>query len=290
MILTRKIKVKVVSKNIETYKKLGYDVELGKEIVVNVKDLPLNSRKIVNIKCDNCKITKKIKFCDYMVVFNKKNKYYCSNCKSDSIKDGVNSKYGVDNVFQLESTKIKTKNTCNVLYGFDHHLQNKDILQKQIDTNQKLYGVDFQMQNPENIKKSKKTCLERYGSESNMGDIDILEKCYLSGLRIKKYKETDLYYQGRYEKDFLDKYFDKIKIERGPTLKYEYLGKSYFYHSDFYLSEYNLIVEVKSLWWWEQHKEKNIEKELVCKLNGYNYLIIINKNYEAFNFILNYSK
>lgn len=143
MILTRKIKVKVVSKNIETYKKLGYDVEINKEIVVNVKDLPLNSRKIVNVRCDNCKITKKVRFCDYMSVYNKKNKYFCSDCKGESIKVGVNKKYGVNNVFQLESTKIKTKKTCNELYGFDHHLQNKDILQKQIDTNQKLYGVDF---------------------------------------------------------------------------------------------------------------------------------------------------
>jgi len=160
-----------------------------------------------------------------MSVYNKKNKYYCSNCKGESIRNGVNKKYGVDNVFQLDDVKNKTKKTCKRLYGVEHHLQNKDILQKQIDTNQKLYGIDFQMQNPENIKKSKKTCFEKYGSESNMGNITMLEKCYLSGLRIKKYKETDLYYQGKYEKDFLDKYFEKVKIERGPTIKYEYLGK-----------------------------------------------------------------
>lgn len=143
MILTRKIKVKIVSKNIETYRKLGYDVEINKEIIVDVKDLPLNSRKFVNVRCDNCKITKKIKFCDYMKVFNKKNKYYCSDCKGASIKIGVNKKYGVDNVFQLKSVKDKTKKTCKKIYGVEHHLQNRDILEKQMKTNQELYGVNF---------------------------------------------------------------------------------------------------------------------------------------------------
>ena len=50
------------------------ELEINREIIVNVKDLPLNSRKIVNVRCDNCKVTKKIRFCDYMSVYNKKNK------------------------------------------------------------------------------------------------------------------------------------------------------------------------------------------------------------------------
>lgn len=147
MIHTKEVKVRVVPKNLETYKGLGYDVEINKEIIVNIKDLTPNSRKIVMAECDNCHIKKEIKFCDYVVVFNKKNKYYCSKCKGESIKDGVNKKYGsdIDNVFQLKSVKDKTKVTCNKLYGFDHHLQNKDILQKQIDTNQERYGVDFSL-------------------------------------------------------------------------------------------------------------------------------------------------
>lgn len=137
--------MRVVPFNIERYKKLGYDVEINKVIVVDIKDLAPNSRKIVNVKCDNCNKPKDIKYCDYTKVFNKKNKYFCSECKGISIKEGVNKKYGsdVDNVFQLDSIKEKSKKTCKELYGVEHHLQNKDILQKLIDTNQKLYGVNF---------------------------------------------------------------------------------------------------------------------------------------------------
>lgn len=142
MILTKNVKVKIVSKNIEIYRKLGYNIN-NKEIIVDIKDLPLNSRKIIDVECDNCKNIKKIQFNDYMKVYNKKNKYYCCNCKGESIKKGVNDKYGVDNVFQLKIVKDKTKITCKKIYGFDHHLKNKDILQKQMNTNKELYGVNF---------------------------------------------------------------------------------------------------------------------------------------------------
>ena len=148
MILTDKVKIKIVSFNIDRYKKLGYDVEINSEISIDIKDLAPNSRKLVEVECDICHSIKEIKFCDYITVFNKKNKYYCSKCKGESIKAGVNKKYGVDvdNVFQLKSVKDKIKITCKEVYGVNHHLQNKDILQKQIDTNQKLYGVNFSLE------------------------------------------------------------------------------------------------------------------------------------------------
>lgn len=145
MILTDKVKVKIVSKNIDTYKKLGYDVEINNILDIDIKDLAPNSRKLIDVKCDNCGNEKSVKYCDYLTVFNKKNKYYCSNCKSSSIKDGVTNKYGEDiiNVFQLKSVKSKTKTTCKERYGVEHHLQDKSILEKQKKTNQELYGVDF---------------------------------------------------------------------------------------------------------------------------------------------------
>lgn len=145
MIHTKEVKIRICSKNRESYKKLGYDVEINKEIIVPVNTLSLNSRKIVKVECDNCGNTKELKYNDYMKVFNKKNKYYCSNCKGVSIKDGVNKKYGsdIDNVFQLKKVKDKLKKTCKKKYGVEHHLQNKDILEKQKKTNQELYGVDF---------------------------------------------------------------------------------------------------------------------------------------------------
>jgi len=142
MIKNDKLKIKVANKNYKLYKQ-KYDCSIGDEIEIKISDLPLNSRKIVDVICDNCDAEKSIKYCDYIKVYNKKNKYYCSKCRNVSIKDGVKDKYGVENVFQLQETKDKTKKTNIKLYGFEHHLQNVDILEKQKETNQKRYGVDF---------------------------------------------------------------------------------------------------------------------------------------------------
>lgn len=187
MIHTKEVKVRVVPKNIETYKKLKYDVEINKDIIVSVDDLPLCSRKIVKVECDNCKNVKDIKYCNYMKVFNKKNKYYCSKCKGVSIKDGVNNKYGsgIDNVFQLKSIKNKTKKTCIEKYGVEHHLQNDDILKKQRDTNHKLYGVDYIMQNSEMLKKQQQTNLERYGNKYSFLNDEIKDN--IKKTNIEKY-------------------------------------------------------------------------------------------------------
>jgi len=143
MIKTKKVKVKIVPKNYNTYKELDYNFKMGDEVEIDVKDLPLNSRKLVQVKCDNCGNEKELKYCNYMKAYNKKNKYFCSKCRSQSIKEGVQKIYGVDNVFQLQETKDKAEKTNLKKYGVKHHLQNKDILEKQKKTNQERYGVDF---------------------------------------------------------------------------------------------------------------------------------------------------
>lgn len=104
-----------------------------------------------------------------------------------------------------------------------------------------------------------------------------------SGYKIKKYKNTDIYYQGTYEKDFLDNYYDKINIKRAKKIKYIFDNKEHIYYPDFYIEELNLIIEIKSSKWYYEHKDKNIEKEKACKNQKYNYLLIIDKNYTVFD-------
>ncbi len=142
MIKNDKIKITVANKNYKLYKE-KYDCVIGGEIEIKISDLPLNSRKLVDVVCDNCGVEKYIKYCDYIKVYKKKNKYFCFKCKSESIKQGVQKKYGVDNVFQLQDTKDKSEKTNLEKYGVKHHLQNKYILEKQKKTNQERYGVDF---------------------------------------------------------------------------------------------------------------------------------------------------
>ena len=106
-----------------------------------------------------------------------------------------------------------------------------------------------------------------------------------NGYKIEKYKDTELYYQGSYEKDFLDRYYD-IGIKRGPTIKYIYDGNEHFYFSDFFYEKLNLIIEIKSSKWFNEHKEKNLIKEKWCKKVGYNFLFIIDKDYSIFENVI----
>lgn len=105
---------------------------------------------------------------------------------------------------------------------------------------------------------------------------------------LKKYKNTKLDYQGSYEKDFLNKYYDKIEIENGLEIKYKYKSKNKKYYSDFYLPKYDLIIEVKSSYWYEKFKEQNLIKEQYSKIH-HNFIFIMNKNYDELDKLLKIS-
>lgn len=60
--------------------------------------------------------------------------------------------------------------------------------------------------------------------------------------------------------------------------------KEKVYHPDFYLPEFDLIVEIKSSWWLKQHKDRCIAKEDQTKKN-HNYIMVLDKNYTDLDFI-----
>lgn len=102
----------------------------------------------------------------------------------------------------------------------------------------------------------------------------------------RKYKNTNLHYQGSFELDFLNKYFHKIKIENGKNFYYIIENENRIYISDFFLPDYNLIIEIKSSWTFNKEINKNqLKKESVLK-NNTNFLFIIDKNYNELNKII----
>lgn len=100
---------------------------------------------------------------------------------------------------------------------------------------------------------------------------------------LKYYQDSDVIYQGSYELDFLNKYFEKVNIKNGLTFKYKNDDK--FYHADFYLPDFNLIVEIKSSWVLEMDKNIEKKKESVIE-KGFEFILILNKNYDEFNMFL----
>jgi hypothetical protein len=225
--------------------------------------------------------------------------------RMDTLKVNNNKKYGVNNVFELDNVKEKIKKTNLENYGFVYANQSNEVKNKIKKTNLERYGFGCCLLNDNTKIKTKKTnldkygfeyCfknkniqnkikitnLERYGVEYVSQNVDIHNKIMLSGYKIKKFKDTNLYYQGTYELDFLNKYYDKLKIKRGETIMYEFNGELKAYHPDFYIEDYGLLVEIKSDYIWNKHLEENLAKVKHLEEKKIKYIIIMNKNYDEF--------
>lgn len=82
-------------------------------------------------------------------------------------------------------------------------------------------------------------------------NIDLVKcrECSLTNTRfpITKYNNSNLTYQSSIEKLFLDRCFEKnIKVLPGIKIPYKWNNKMHTYNSDYYLPEYNYIIELKS--------------------------------------------
>jgi hypothetical protein len=230
----------------------------------------------------------------------------CEEFKNKA-KDTLIKNYNVDHPSKSKIIREIFNNTMLKRYGVKNALENKDILNKMKIKLFEKYGM-YYVETKEFKKKSKMTCIDKYNREYYMDteifriksknssmlkynveypiqNKEILDKAFISALKMKKYKETELYYQGTYEKDFLD-LCEKLnilnKIKRGCTIKYDMNDKNLIYFPDFYIEEKNLLIEIKSLYWYNKHKERNIIKEKTCIDLGFKYILIMNKKYEKF--------
>jgi len=192
-------------------------------------------------------------------------------------------KYGVENPNQNYKIKKKSNNTCLEKYGFETASKNEKVKEKIKKTNLKRWNSTCTLHSEKQIDKIKQIFIDKYGVDNPMKNLEIFLKAQKTALNRKKFKETELLYQGTYELDFLNNYYEKINIENGKSIKIIYNNNKTVYHSDFFLSEKNLIIEIKSSYWYNRYYDKNIIKQKECEKLGYNYIIIIDKNYNDFN-------
>jgi hypothetical protein len=207
-------------------------------------------------------------------------------------------RYGVENVFQSEEKKEKIKETSIERYGVDHPSKSKQVQDKIFKTKEERYGLGTynnqnKMKNTKeerygsstynNQNKMKNTMLERYGVEHILQHPDFFNKQIKSGLLYKKYKNTNLKYQGLYELDFLENYYDLFTIEKPKSFPYIIEGNKKYYYPDFYIKELDLYVEIKSSWWYFKHEKMNIMKIEAVKKSGCDIILVMDKNYENLN-------
>ena len=224
---------------------------------------------------------------------------YTQKCSKESIHE----KYGVDNVYQSKEMQHKIKLSKKEKYNNEKYNNSEKqkttfyskttesknaIKEKRKNTFIEKYGVESPFKIEGVREKIKETWINNYGVEHPNQIREQFEKGLKTRLLIQYYKNTDIIYQGSYELDFLEKYYDKFfDISRGPSIKYNFKGKKKVYYSDFYIPSLNLVIEIKSSWTLKLDAEIDAKKKATIS-NGFNYILIVNKNYNDFNKFFHY--
>lgn len=307
MIISKEIEFKAHSKCMYL-KELGYDVKFGENIKVKVSDISKKSSKIILVSCDRCLFEKNITIADYYINFNRNGLFSCKKCTLVTQKDTMMKRYGCEYPLQSKEITDKMKETCLKKYGFENASSSEIIKVKRTKSVNDKYGVDNVFES-EIIKsritkywidnygvdncaklnfikdRARDTSYIRYGESHHMKNEEQFKKHMKNNLKIKKYND-EIYYQGSYELDFLEKYSPSLNIDNGIFIRYYINDEDFKYLSDFYIPDLKLIVEIKSNYTFNLHKEKNIKKREYSIKAGYNFIFIVDKDYREFEKII----
>lgn len=214
-------------------------------------------------------------FCGKPSIF--KNKRYKYSCSTDCKKLGLSLKYGVENVFQLNSVKEKIKSTCLTKYGVENGGGSVKSLEKIKATCFNKYGVENPYQSNDIKIKIKKTCLEKFGVEhhnqSDIGKIAREQTC------LKKYGEKHVLSNNKIREQIKETIFNKYGASPfGTGTGWGGWYKGWFFRSIRELSFMIKIIERFNFKW-----ESAESKKMQIKYIDYDD---IEKNYYA-DFLLN---
>lgn len=304
MILDKIVYIKMNAKHISKYREMGYDCVVGKLTPIKIEDLPKYSKCKINVICDCCHSESAVLYINYTKTLDKFEKYRCYECGRNAIKQTCLDRYGVDNPTKLKqiSEKIslnyknksdiekelmieKQKNTIFGKYG-DWFVNTPSYKEMIRETSIEKYGVDDYRKSNFFKNKVKKTIFERYGVNNLSHMTHEFKKSWFGNKINGLHSASNLKYQGTYELDFLERYYNKVTIEKTNPIQYQLNENTHYYHPDFYLPDYNLIIEVKSSYTYEYDLDKNIAKKQYSIKSGFNFLFIIDKDYSQLESIL----
>jgi hypothetical protein len=297
MILDKIIYVKMNAKHISKYREMGYDCVVGELTPIKIEDLPKYSKSIVLVSCDICENNSTLNYNIYNKSIEKNGFYRCVVCGRESAKKTCLFKYGVDNPtklkkisekisinyknksdFEKELMKENQKNTSFDKYG-TWFVNTSSYKKKVKETSIEKYGVDDYRKSDVFKNKVRDTIYERYGVLNLSHMTHEFKKSWFGNKINGLHQPSNLKYQGTYELDFIEKYYNKVVIEKINPIQYKLNENNHYYHPDFYLPKYKLIVEVKSSYTYESDLDKNLAKKEYSIKNGFNFIFIIDKNY-----------
>ncbi len=317
MLIKQTVNIVVNSNHLNHYINLGYSAICRQPLDVNPAHLPPGSHTKVIVICDHCNELEEREFRGIKFFIDKT---YCNNCRPLYSKRKVRNYTDEEKQAMIKKIKethkklkdsipdyikeiqIKTRTTKLLKYSaetFNNQLKKSETLQakygdshynnslKRKSTLKKVYGNDCY----NNQEKKENTCLQKYGVRHTNHVPEIFDRIQKSAFVCKQFEDSNLFYRGSYEYDFLlyckeNNVFETI--QKAHTIPYIFEGKTRKYYPDFYHAKSNTIIEIKSTYTYNKNKEVNNAKEKACKEAGYNYLLVIDKNYDGLNAVLHY--
>ncbi len=238
----------------------------------------------------------------------KPNKYCSFKClpnrwNQEKVVDTVEKRYGVKNVSELPEIKNKISKKLSEIYKIDKYR----IKYKYKKTSLKKYGYEHYAQTKEFSDRYKKTCLKKYGVDNVFKTIENRNKAsrrmiennskfdFKNHFKIKKYKDTELYYQSLYEYDFLE-HCEKNNlidiVKNGNVYNFLIEEQDYGFRTLTDFSMYDIEIEIKSSYILEKQGGEevlNIKRNAIER-KGKKYLLILDKHYLEFDTILKNKK
>jgi hypothetical protein len=234
MILSKKVIVKIGPSNFNYYKSVIENIKSNENYEIDISSLNPNTHQKIEVKCDVCENISQKPYREYLRSYNNKGFYCCSpKCAISKNKETNLQKYGCENPFQSEESKVKIKETNLIKYGVEYPTQSEYIRGKIKQISIERYGVE----NPAKCEiiqiRMKNTCFERFGSSNYTSSKLAKSKRIENKLQIPDEVKTDfqLYTRkvrnktNRVKKQLFESwngldYYDNENIKQNLALKY----------------------------------------------------------------------
>lgn len=186
------IKTTWMPANREHYIALGYEyTKMRLPLEVKAEELPDGSQAKVRVICDYCGKEIEKAYHSYIEQHDDvTHKDCCKKCQSKKNQEITQILYGVDNIFQLDSVKEKSKQTCLEKYGVENVSQSQEIKEKIFATNIEKYGGKCTLCNPDVKKRAEESCVQHYGVVNPFSSAEIQEK--IKQTNLERYGEGNI--------------------------------------------------------------------------------------------------
>lgn len=177
LVPNQKIQTTWTPANRQHYIECGYEyTKMRQPLVVAVEDLTQSSHMKVKVICDYCGKEFEKYYANYQRDHNDiSGKDCCNQCRPKKFTENFRAVYGVDNPFQLESAKAKSRETCLEKYGTERACQSDEVKAKIVATSMERYGVSTPLLSDEIRAKTEASCLRKFGVKNPFESKEVQE-------------------------------------------------------------------------------------------------------------------